>query len=79
MSKLSLAEYAKAHKRAPGPKCSVCILPPKILAEVTKARIEDHYSISVIVEWLITSGYDSMNRKKIEHHFIESHHLRKPK
>jgi len=76
---MTLEQYAKKHAKMPGPKCSVCILPPKVLAEVTKARIDGNYPIAVIVEWLITNGFESMNRKRLEHHFQESHHMRKPK
>lgn len=76
MSKLSLAQYAKAYTRKPGPSCSICILPPKILEQITKARVENNMSLTVITEWLITEGFMDMKRKRLEHHFIESHHLR---
>ncbi len=76
---LSLKQYAKANAKRPGPSCSVCILPPSILDQVTKARMEDNLSLTVITEWLITEGYVDMKRKRLEHHLIESHHLRKQK
>jgi hypothetical protein len=74
-----LKQFAKANAKRPGPCCSVCILPPNILDQLTKARLEDNLSLTVITEWLITEGYADMKRKRLEHHFIESHHLRKPK
>jgi hypothetical protein len=73
---LSLKQYAKANAKRPGPSCSVCILPPNILEQVVKARMEDGLSLTVITEWLITQGFVEMKRKRLEHHFIESHHLR---
>ena len=76
---VSLKQYAKEHSRRPGPSCSVCVLPPNLLEQVTKSRVEDGTSLTIITEWLITQGFEGMNRKRLEHHFIQSHHMRKPK
>ncbi len=76
---ISLKQYAKEHSKRPGPSCSVCVLPPNILEQLTKARIEDGISLTVITEWLISEGFEGMNRKRLEHHFIQSHHIRRRK
>lgn len=67
----SLAEFAAANRRHPGPVCSVCSLPAATRSEMEAARANDPgaTTYAVIARWLGTLGHSQITMPRVRHHF----------
>lgn len=81
MGKLGLAQFetwAKANPRRYGKPCSVCTLPPDVLAVVHEAQVKGH-GLSHLARYLVSIGHPDQNRQRLENHFLKGHHNAKAK